>query len=466
MPDSKIADSSSTNGSPLGASMRVADIIERVQQASALVSGIDLAAADSVALTKITAELRRLQSCSAGLGVAIAGRAKGLGDDPNATLLGRGQVSGKRARKETKRAGLTDRMPNLGDKLRNGEVSSEHVDAVANAVADLTADEAAAFAKLDAELADAASSQPVDTFRKNVRKAIDEQRADHGLSGLQNQRARSSLKMWTDADGMDHLHIISDPERMAKIRSAIERQTATLAAAAKASGRSVTLGPALQLDALIELIEGAQGPLGRPTITVLVDHETLVSGPHERTVCETSGGVPLPITVVERYTCDGLVQIVTLGNTGLPLDVGRTHRTATKAQWTALKAMYATCAWDGCDRSVDWCQAHHIHEWEHGGPTDLLNLVPLCSRHHHMVHDDGWRLKLRPDRTLEIHRPFSPDEADPGSDHRPHKHQRWPTAAPPRDGSSGSPSGSAPPTPAPPNGEAPWSTARPDRLAS
>ena len=47
-------------------------------------------------------------------------------------------------------------------------------------------------------------------------------------------------------------------------------------------------------------------------------------------------------------------------------------------------------------------KAHHVWWWEHGGPTDLDNLLPICNRHHHCVHDHGWKLKLLPDRTLEI----------------------------------------------------------------
>ena len=48
------------------------------------------------------------------------------------------------------------------------------------------------------------------------------------------------------------------------------------------------------------------------------------------------------------------------------------------------------------------CKIHHVWFWEHGGPTDLDNLLPICSRHHHAVHDDGWKLKLLPDRTFEV----------------------------------------------------------------
>ncbi|MFM8648821.1 MAG: HNH endonuclease [Actinomycetota bacterium] len=41
------------------------------------------------------------------------------------------------------------------------------------------------------------------------------------------------------------------------------------------------------------------------------------------------------------------------------------------------------------------CEPHHITPWERGGPTDLSNLVPLCS-HHHAVHEGGRRITLVP----------------------------------------------------------------------
>ena len=37
--------------------------------------------------------------------------------------------------------------------------------------------------------------------------------------------------------------------------------------------------------------------------------------------------------------------------------------------------------------------------------ADLANLLPLCSEHHHQVHDAGWHLTLHPDRTITLHRP-------------------------------------------------------------
>lgn len=416
-------------------------ILERLGQVEDLLSSTELTGVHADGLSPITESLRRIQSRCDALGVAIAAQARATGTDPGATLLGRGKVSGRQARLEAKRARVVERMPELGDALRQGDVSGEHLDAVGRARSELSGDETVVFDQLAPELAQAATKLPVDTFTKKVRSLVDDARADHGMTRLQQQRARSSLKMWVDADGMGQLHVSADPERFAKIQTAIEAGTAALAVAAKRGGQSVEKGPTLQLDALVELLGQAQGAAARPLITVLVDDATLTDGPHEHTVCETDAGVRLPTPVVDRLLCDAVVRSVRLDANGLPLDVGRKYRTATSAQWAALTSLYATCAWRGCDRPITWTQAHHIHEWEHGGDTDLVNLIPLCSEHHHAVHDDGWRLWLRSDRTLEIHHPLS------GAERRhegwqPHHRERPPNRPP---------------------GSSLWATTRPDR---
>jgi Domain of unknown function (DUF222)/HNH endonuclease len=62
-----------------------------------------------------------------------------------------------------------------------------------------------------------------------------------------------------------------------------------------------------------------------------------------------------------------------------PLEVGRTTRTVAPApQRNALVVRDGGCAFPGCDRPQDWCEAHHLRHWAHGGPTDLANLALLC----------------------------------------------------------------------------------------
>ena len=46
------------------------------------------------------------------------------------------------------------------------------------------------------------------------------------------------------------------------------------------------------------------------------------------------------------------------------------------------------CTFPGC--STRRTEAHHILYWSLGGPTELGNLLLLCSTHHHLVHAKGY----------------------------------------------------------------------------
>lgn len=59
------------------------------------------------------------------------------------------------------------------------------------------------------------------------------------------------------------------------------------------------------------------------------------------------------------------------------------------------------CRMPGCTRAIK-LHAHHVVFWSLGGRTDLANLVLVCSRHHTLIHSEGFRLSLRADRSLEI----------------------------------------------------------------
>ena len=87
------------------------------------------------------------------------------------------------------------------------------------------------------------------------------------------------------------------------------------------------------------------------------------------------------------------------------LDLGRTTRLANRAQRRALRALYRGCGIPGCDVSFDRCTIHHVVWWRNGGTTDLCNLLPVCNRHHHLIHDRGWQLTLGPNRELTVTTP-------------------------------------------------------------
>jgi hypothetical protein len=74
------------------------------------------------------------------------------------------------------------------------------------------------------------------------------------------------------------------------------------------------------------------------------------------------------------------------------LDVGRSRRSAPPKIRRALSIRDGGCAVPGCDVDASRCEAHHITYWEHHGETSISNMVLLCSKHHHMVHEGRWRI--------------------------------------------------------------------------
>ena len=64
--------------------------------------------------------------------------------------------------------------------------------------------------------------------------------------------------------------------------------------------------------------------------------------------------------------------------------------------------MYRRCAIDGCPVGFDKCQIHHVHWFRNLGLTNIDNLLPVCNRHHHLVHEGGWQLALDPRRNLTV----------------------------------------------------------------
>jgi 5-methylcytosine-specific restriction protein A len=130
----------------------------------------------------------------------------------------------------------------------------------------------------------------------------------------------------------------------------------------------------------------------RPTLTVTVTLDDLQN--RARDAVLDLGGTLTP-GALRRLCCDAAVVPVVLGGAGQPLDVGRATRTIPDGMRRAVGARDRGCAFPGCDRPPSWCEVHHAVEWRHGGPTEIGNLVMLCGRHHRVLHESRWVVRLR-----------------------------------------------------------------------
>ena len=155
-----------------------------------------------------------------------------------------------------------------------------------------------------------------------------------------------------------------------------------------------------------------------PHVTVTIDVARFEAGlGGELTMPGTDDPGPLANETVRRILCDAdLTTVITrplaqpaprpdtlladllLDASREVLYVGRTERVVPPRLRRALEARDRHCRFPGCRAHVRRCHAHHVREWENGGATDLDNTLLICVRHHHAVHEGGWRIT----RTADI----------------------------------------------------------------
>ena len=210
-----------------------------------------------------------------------------------------------------------------------------------------------------------------------------------------------SLHLSTVLDGRRHLTGDLDPEAGDVVATALR-----LATTRDVEGEPARTPSRRRADALVDVCRhyldhrhAGTGGRHRPHVNLVVDLAARTTG--DPAAGRTVDGIILSPATISRVLCDaGIHRVVTDGASTI-LDYGRTTRTIPAPLFNALVIRDRHCRWPGCDRQSSWCEGHHIRHWEHGGSTDLSNLVLLCSRHHHRAHQPGWHVKLLPDATFE-----------------------------------------------------------------
>ncbi|MFT4229948.1 MAG: DUF222 domain-containing protein [Microbacterium sp.] len=159
--------------------------------------------------------------------------------------------------------------------------------------------------------------------------------------------------------------------------------------------------PQLRADALAALCRHALGcdrsgsALANTTVIVRVPLEALTSG----TGIAAIDGIAQPIDAgtARRMAATAEIIPIVLGADSEVLDVGRAHRSFTRAQRLALEERDGGCA--SCGLPGSYAEAHHLTWWSRGGPTDLRNGILLCTACHHRIHNEGWEIRIDPPPT-------------------------------------------------------------------
>jgi Domain of unknown function (DUF222) len=322
----------------------------------------------------------------------------------------------RQAQAAQKRATTVAEMPALANALESGQVGSAHVDAVAQTLSRMEPSDRSKLAAESDWVAEIATRLTPEQLSKKLQQRVRELSADDGIATLERQRRAAFLRHWTDKDtGMVCLYGQFDPESGAKlvgrVRNAVEAlfhdrvpDTCPLDERKQDHLRAL---------ALVKLAEGEAAGSGRPELTVVIDLQTLLDGAHAKSRIDVSSGVTLPVETIRRMACYADIIPAVLGANGVVLDLGRSTRLASAHQRRALRVMYSTCAVGNCDVAFDNCTIHHVGYWRRGGTTDIANLLPLCSKHHHLAHEGGWKFHLDGERNLFITKPDGSRQTHP-----------------------------------------------------
>ncbi len=388
--------------------MDLADFLGLVQRvASSPVDG------SRASLELAVAEVRRLRSWVEAQEARLAGLVAEASSFPEKAIADAGGGSVRDASVVLARVAAVGVLPGLGLALAAGDVTGEHVDVVARRLQRVEPEVRERLLDDAAGLAAGARGRSPERYAAFVGERVRLAEQAQGTDQLEAQRRRVGLRWRVCPDGMHEWRLLLDPLAAAAFDRQITGQVQALFHTTVPEGcptNPLERQAFLRAHALLSLLNGAGARVGRPEFIVVVDTRE-ADGETGESVREPTIDWGFPVEVPARVLADLFgradVRAVIVRNgvvlyAGGELNLGRSTRLANRAQRRALRGLYPTCAVPGCSVRFDHTSIHHVVWWRHGGCTDLQNLLPVCSKHHHLVHEGGWALTLSPDRTLTV----------------------------------------------------------------
>lgn len=260
------------------------------------------------------------------------------------------------AREKVRVANALAALPLMDDELRRGQLSFSKVRAMTRV----------ATAENEARLVELARGSTAAQLEK-VCRLLDQLRPrDPAL-----EEKRRWLRARDPANGMMKIEVQLRPEEAARVLAACD------AAAGEGERR---------VDGLLAMAEATlRGDKpDRPPVEVMVHIDA-------GTLTGAAAGAGVSAEIARRLLCDAGVVAVLEDAGGKPLDVGRKQRVFSGALRRALVARDQGCRFPGCTHTR-YLHGHHVRHWVDGGATSVANAVMLCTQHHALVHEGGFRV--------------------------------------------------------------------------
>jgi hypothetical protein len=155
------------------------------------------------------------------------------------------------------------------------------------------------------------------------------------------------------------------------------------------------------LDSIVAAYQPGQRDPDRARL-VLRTRDEILTGEIPGNV-ELNRSVLSGIDTLHRLACCAEIIFQVHAAVGDAMHIRREHREPNRAMRRYLTDRDGRCRFPGCDCEIR--HFHHMIHWIHGGPTDTPNLLGLCWRHHHLVHEGAWTVTGDADGLVTFHAP-------------------------------------------------------------
>ena len=378
---------------------RGSSMLSLLEAACSALRAVSLEGLDEDELCRVMAGVGRVTSMADAVILRAAGGLEALrAGSAREALVAGAKLSGRAAKRVTEAARQVEEMPNVGRLVDSGELTLESVYALGSAARQC----GASVVDGSDELLYQAASRDSGSFGRVARRFA--QRHDPSAGGdlLQGQRNSRKAELFVGSDGMGVLKGEMDPVSFGVLEQAVDERKDYLWR--KDGGRDGTPDAMRNngqrtMDAIFELCTGLDalthaplpaddGPRGwrrLPPGRIIGVTAGVVDGTDPDGSCEIIGVGPVPPTVLDSISSDDRLVGAIFGGDGQPLWLGRMERLANTAQYVAVALRDRGCVL--CRAPMHRCRLHHAEEWdEDWGPTDVENLVALCSSCHLWLH--------------------------------------------------------------------------------
>ena len=412
----------------LDANVALAHALALVEEAAEALAEIPVEALMGVGLGGQLVRLRSAQRRLDATGSALSQRFASSGEwemdgarSATRWLYGRSNDAWSDARSVVERGTLVSAFPCVADAWRQGEVSAQHVDALARIRRRYPAlhDDLAA---VDEAIAAAARCCEPREFYQRLRQLC--HRANPEAVDARDRDRSIGLHVSILLDGLVRIDGTLDAVLGARFMAALDsarRDVPTPAVdvdsvrggastdplSAEALGAAAPRDPRplsqRNLDALARILDAAGAATGdlalplvsgeRPTVNVTVPLDALIDEHSVEAAWLERFGVPTTMlsgAAARALACDASLRPLIVDRQGQLVAMLPKVRAIHSALRRAVFMRDQHCRFPGCRARID--EVHHIVFHSRGGPTVLSNLVGLCWHHHHLVHDAGWHI--------------------------------------------------------------------------